>query len=693
MFDLDKSIDEQLAALLQAPGSVKPIVVFPEASDPRIIAAASALLHCARVVLLGSPEEIRALCDYKAVELGCSRDRFFAKASIINPPQSPLVDELAAALVEASRGRKWEYDPASAREKVVHPVIFAAMLVRKGYADACLGGVAYSTKDFLAPCLRLIKSAGTAFEMGLFALPKENKPLWEKNIVMFADVALNLKPNPQQLADIAVESCKTLRDIVPCSELPEISGALISYSTKGSGQGPSVETIRKAEPLVQEKLDELKRRDAVYDSISITTELQISVAVSKDAAKVKLKERMDEFKGAGQANVLIVPTLDEGNMLYHLFNTQYPEAKSSLIMGGMNGQVLDYSRGSSILQIVRGAKLLLLTRIKSTKEPATASPLFPRPRVLVLNTDSSRTHLALFEGDVLVLDRWLSHEPGKNGSMDLAAQLEHRLDDVSAVFEEKGVTLDGIDMIGTQSGLIRVPGAGSYRVNDEMLAELARAGAKNGPHHPGELGVYMGWLLGSESRIPVFVTDPPTVDETSALNRFAVPPDSHDPFAGWNTLSQRYVARKYADSLNLEYEDLKLVIAHLAEDTAIGSHINGRCVNVSTAPGTGCSLSTLDTLPELERESLVAKIAGEVFARLVDFELEKPAQILLTGPLCESEQLVSGLVQKLKVLDIGVTVYPGNFEAEAIRDAAVRIYTNADTLHDYVAPNLHGRKI
>ncbi len=686
MFDLDRSIDEQLGKLLQVPGSVKPIIVFPEATDPRIIAAASGLLHYARVVLLGSLEEIRALCDYKTVDLSCSRDRFFSKVIIIDPHESSLIDELAAALVEASEGRKWQYDLEGAREKVHHPVFFGAMLVRKGYADACLGGVAYSTKDFLTPCLRLIKSAGTAFEMGLFALPEEENPLWDENIVMFADVALNLRPDSQQLADIAVESCKTLRDIIPPHVLPEINGALISYSTKGSGQGPSVEIIREAEPIVQSKLQELKKRDPVYDSISITTELQISVAVSKDAAKVKLKDRIDEFKGVGQANVLIVPTLDEGNMLYHLFNTQYPGAKSSLIMGGMNGQVLDYSRGSSVIQIIRGAKLLLLTRLKSSRQLTTRSPLFPTPRILVINPEAKWTQLAIYEGEELVMDSRLAYSGERNGSKSLASQLENRLDNVCLALKERGIGLDGLDIIGTTGGLINVPGPGCYTVNREMLAELSDREKERNPLYSGDLGAYMGWLLGGKGEVPVFVADCPTLDEITEVNR-AKNSNNNNGYPIWNALNQRHVARMYADSLNLEYKDLGLVIAHLDREISIGSHLGGKCINVWNFTGPAETISNLAEASDIELEALAAQIASQILARFVDFHQGKPEQILLTGRLCESEKIISLLRRKLQVIDTGISVYPGSFEIVALRDAAIRIYTDAEPLHNYVPDN------
>ncbi|BHH83714.1 butyrate kinase [Desulforhopalus sp. 52FAK] len=721
MFDLDKSVDKQLGEMLSESKVAKPVIVFPEASDPRIIAAASGLLGVARIVLLGDREEIRALCDYKTVEFLCSRERFFSNVVIIEPKESPLVPELAAELCQLSEGRKWQYSLDEAFEKVLHPVIFGAMLVRQGYADASLGGVAYSTKDFLAPCLRLIKSAGTAFEMGLFVLPEDANSLWEQNIVMFADVALNLRPSAKQLADIAIESCKTLRDIVPHSVLPNINGALISYSTKGSGQGPSVETIREAEPLVQEKLLELQKRDNAYESISITAELQISVAVSKDAAKVKLKDKLDEFKGAGEGNVLIVPTLDEGNMLYHLFNTQYPGAKSSLIMGGMNGQVLDYSRGSSVTQIIRGAKLLLLTRMKSTKPLAAKTPLFPNPKVLTIVPGYLKTEVSLFEGDLLLLRSNIdagTWETDSNGQSD-------RLPAILNYLASEKINLGDIDLVITPGGMLENVEAGCYYVNEKMLETLEKDSTAN---HPINIGPSLAYRIALKENIPVLSCDSPTLNQMSPENMISgLKGVQITPF--WHALSQRQVARMYTDSENSSYEEKQLIIAHIDQSgVSVGSHRNGKCINVNDAlfdgpmslsgvgslsteavielcysgyekskmkslfqssGGLSSYLGSVDFEQLLERaekddqssiyiDSLVTGISSEIFSRLADFSPNRPDQIILTGSLCYSEVFVGKLIEKLEILEDIVTVYPGSFDAEALRDAAFRFYKNIE---------------
>lgn len=725
MIDLDKLVDDQLNGMMASPESAKPVIVFPEANDPRIISAASALIHQARVVLIGEIEEIRALCDYKSAALCCPRDRFFSRVEVVDPAKSDLREALAESLAGASAGRKWEMTPDEARERVLNPVFFGAMLVRLGYADACLGGVANSTKDFLAPCLRLIKSSGTAFEMGLFCLPDQETPIWENNVVMFADVALNLKPSAQQLSDIAVEACKTLRDIFPVSVLSEVNGALISYSTKGSGQGPSVETIREADPLVAEKLAALKESDPVYSGIRITSELQISVAVSRDAAKVKLKNKLDEFEAAGRANVLIVPSLDEGNMLYHLFNTQYPEAGSSLIMGGMDGQVLDYSRGSSVAQIIRGAKLLLLTRLKSSKPLVTQSPLFPSPRILALNPGSISTQVAVFEGESVVLNTVVEHSRSRTGSGQApSVRAKARLSEVSKILRDNYISPDSFAMIMARGGMLPKAVAGIYQISPAMLTTLETAAVED---HPANLGAFLAWEISGQGKIPSYVVDCPTIDELAPEHRITgIKGIEVTPV--WHALSQRQAVRMYADMTNARVADLNLVVAHLGSGISIGSHAGGRCIHVenaifdgpmgpsrsgtlpsealielcyagldkavvkklfSAAGGLASYFGTHDLRkiqeemagrPDVDEvlDALASSISSRILARLSDFHPEAADQIVLTGRLCLSPALLDRILTQLSVVSTDITVYPGTFEPEALRDAALRLYKDIE---------------
>ena len=613
MFDLEASLKEQLENLRNS-GLNRPIIVFPEALDVRIVEAASALVQMARVVLLGKRSDVSTVIDYQPEILRCSRDLFFEEVKIVDPAESPLIPQLATALQNASKGRKWEMDEPAALAKVKEPVFFAAMLVREGLADGCLGGVVHATKDFLAPCLRLIKSSSTAFEMGLFVLPQTGKEVWRENIVMFADVALNINPTAEQLADIAVESCKTLRDIVPESVLPEVNGAMISYSTKGSGQGPTVTVIREAEPLAQEKLLLLQQRDNRCNSITINGELQVSVAISMEAAEVKLKDRLEEFHGAGQANVLIVPLLDQGNMLYHLFSTQYPDATSSLVMGGMDGQVLDYSRGSTVEQVILGAKLLLLTRMKAERELASDSPLYPACRVLAI---SSNEQAALFAEEKLI---------AKSDSLDSGSLIE--------LFESAGFSPEKLSVITTDS------------LAGDSKERLHLANGDSGV--PSTLGKAFG--------IPVLVHELPS------------PPPTH--------LTMQYLVATASKIKGKSSKELNLLIAEIDEQILyIGGWRYGRWLEFQQLPIVNHPIE-MSSANEEKFSELVIGTTSHLTARLPEFGADGIDAVIICGKMCNNQH-ISGKVEEIfHSLCIETLVFPGGFALEALYNDGRRFCTS-----------------
>lgn len=513
MFDLDTSLHQQLS---QYSGH-RQTLVFPEPEDPRVIEAASRLVNYANLILVGDVKEVTALMDYGACKLACSRDRFFSRVLVVDPAAEDLIRaELSAELVSLSEGRKWAFDAKEAAAKVLDPVYFGVMLVRCGYADAILGGVTHSTRDFLIPCLRLLEGQGTAFEMGLFALPDEEAgPLFKRNLVMFADVALNLEPTPEQLADIAVHSCQTMRDIIPSEVLPEINAALVSYSTKGSGEGPSVERIRAAEPLINQKLADLKTSNPAYGSVNINTEFQISVAISDKAAKGKLKEQFKLLKGAGKANVLIVPSLDEGNMLYHLYSTRYTTAQSTLIMGGLKHQALDFSRSSTPEQIARGALVLLLGRLRSEHYRATPKDyFFPQHQVLTINPGSSATRVAMYEGERALFEREIRHDGAGFASQEAVwDQLETRGACIDQVLNEEAADLSSISAVVGRAGMLPNMEPGIYKISKDMLVSLV---TDNLGEHVANLGAPLALRIAARLGVPAYVADAPSI-ETEAM--------------------------------------------------------------------------------------------------------------------------------------------------------------------------------
>ena len=729
MFDLEGMLRKQLRDAMTS----KQTLIFPEGEDPRIVVAASKLLKFANIILVGSPDRARELVEAGEATLECAAKRFFAAVRFVDPRTDPLADGLGEQLREVSRGRSWELDEAGAAELIRTPAYFAIMAVREGYADAVLGGVAHSSREFFIPCLRILEKEGTVYEMGLFALPDSHPAgIFEENLVLFTDVALNPVPTPEALADIAVGACRTMRDLVPESVLPEINGALLSYSTRGSGQGPSVQRIREAEPLIKKKLADLCQIQPLYETINIVAEMQISVALSETAAHTKLKEEFGQLKGAGRAHVLIVPNLDVGNLLFHLYSTRYPDAVSTLVIGGLKNQAPDFSRSSTAEEVARGAKALLLRRFRSDRYARTANDhYFPRFKVLTINPGSTSTKVALFEGEDMVARKDLRHTIEDFADCNrIADQLPLRRKVIEDFLTEQQTQPADLHAVVGRGGLLRPIESGTYAIDDVLVSDLTEGVAGQ---HPSNLGGLLARELADAAKAPSFVVDPPVVDEldeTSRITGFA----GVEQVAAWHALSQKAAAKHFADTRNREYEDLDLIVAHIGGGISVGAHRKGRCVKVrnalfdgpmaanrgGTLPGEaliemcysgedkgdlkrrlvskGGLISYLGTadLREVEQriadgdehaelifEAMAEQITSEIASLIPKFGGRRPNRIVLTGGMCHSKRLRRRLKKLLRPLNTKVTIYPGEREMEALRDGALRVLRGAESAQTY----------
>lgn len=729
MFDLEGILRKQLRDLEGA----RQTLIFPEGGDPRVVGAASRLVKFANIILVGSKHDAERLVEQGEAELECSRHRFFTMVKWVDPTRDPLASPLAGRLAEVSRGKRWEISPARAAELIRDPVYFSIMAVRQGYADAVLGGLTHASRDFFLPCLRILEKQGTVYEMALFALPDDHRPgIFEQNLVMFADVALNPVPTPEALADIAIGACRTFRDLIPVEALADVNGALLSYSTRGSGQGPSVERIRQAEPLIHERLAALAETNPLYRSIHIVTEMQISVAVSERAARTKLGDDYQELAGAGRANVLIVPTLDVGNLLYHIYSTRFPDARTILIIGGLQDQALDFSRSSTAAEVARGAKALLLRRLRSDRYARTPNDhFFPRYRVLTINPGSTSTKVALFEGEELIARKDITHTREElDAHPQVIDQLPLRQQTVESFLEENLLSPRDLHAVVGRGGLLLPIPSGTFQVDDRVVEHL-RQGISG--DHASNLGGLIARALADPAGLPAFIVDPPVVDELDETSRITGLAESTQE-AAWHALSQKAAAKHFAESRNLEYEDLNLIVAHLGGGISVGSHRKGRCVKVKNAlydgpmsPNRAGSLPGGDLIElaysGLPREALVAKlvqhggllsylgtedlrevcariqqgddrarlvfdamcdqIAAEIASHVPKFGGERVDRIVLTGGMCHAPRLRDVLLRLLRPLGIKITIYPGEREMEALRDGALRVLRGMESPQDY----------
>lgn len=306
-------------------------IVFPEGLDERIVRAASRLAEEKRLtpILVGNIEQVQA----KAQELGVSLEA----AEIYDPASYAAMDELVAAFVERRKGKATEED---ARKILLDENYFGTMLVYLNKADGLVSGAAHSTADTVRPALQIIKTKeGVKKTSGVFIMVRED----EKYV--FADCAINIAPDSNDLAEIAVESAKTadMFDIEPRI-------AMLSFSTKGSAKSPETERVSGA-------VEEAKRRDP---SLVIDGEFQFDAAFVPSVAKSKAPDSPLQ----GDANVFIFPSLEAGNIGYKIAQRLGGFEAVGPILQGLNKPVNDLSRGCNEEDVY---KLALITAAQGIK--------------------------------------------------------------------------------------------------------------------------------------------------------------------------------------------------------------------------------------------------------------------------------------------------------------------------------------
>lgn len=302
-------------------------LVFTEGGDVRILEAASRLHreNILQPILLGNPTEIKsaAQCHGWAID----------GIEIIDPLRYDRMEEMAQLLIELRKGKM---DEAACRSALQKSNYFGTMLVKMGLADGLLGGATYSTADTVRPALQIIKTRpGSRLVSSCFILRREKADKTDELYAM-ADCAINLDPTDEELADIAMETARTARVF---SIEPRV--ALLSFSTKGSGKGDSVDKVRSA----CEKLKALNP-DFPFDG-----ELQFDAAFAPEVAKTKAPCS----SVAGCANTFIFPDIDAGNIGYKIAQRLGGFQAYGPILQGLNAPINDLSRGCSADEVYKMA--------------------------------------------------------------------------------------------------------------------------------------------------------------------------------------------------------------------------------------------------------------------------------------------------------------------------------------------------
>lgn len=295
-------------------------IVLPEGEEDRLINAAAILIErkVASIILLGNPEKIHA----RAAELGVSVEG----AEIIDPVNSPDFEDFAEtyAQLRAKKGVTIE----QAREKMADNTYYGTMMIYKEKADGMVSGAVNTTAHTVRPALEFIKTKPTAsiVSSAFFVCLKDR-------VNTYGDCAINLDPDPEQLATIAVTTAETAAAF---GLEPRV--AMLSYSTGNSGKGPTVDKVKEATRLAREKAPEML----------ITGPIQYDAAV--DAATAKTKLPGDPV--AGRASVFIVPDINTGNNLYKAVQRSANAVAIGPVLQGLRKPVNDLSRGCSVPDIV-----------------------------------------------------------------------------------------------------------------------------------------------------------------------------------------------------------------------------------------------------------------------------------------------------------------------------------------------------
>ena len=732
MYDLETSLDAQILAHMKN----RPTVVFIEPLDARIIEAACHLTRFVRPVFLAPEAAVREVIARDLGHLASTRVLFtLSESAFVDiEARADLREQFAQACVELPPEVARTHNLEEAHALVRDPAKFGIMCVRLGHADMVVGGAGHEPKDYFRPMLRLLQMQRIQCETGVFVLPDDFPgDVFPHNIVVFGDVGVNATMTPEILAHCAVGTCAVARDLIPEDVLPVIKGAIVSYSHRGSDEGPAADLVRDAMALVPGILAERARVGARYGSIEIHGPVKVSVALSRRSAAYYSAEDEDL---AGDTSVIICPNLDLGNLLYHLYASRFPESKKFPAMFGLRfrGVDLPLDCATEDARLAVKASVLRLHRFGHwSRTPL--DTFFRRYRILAVNPGSTSTKIGVYEGDQELFTTEIMHSAAELKPYEgksIMTQYGFRKETILAALAAHQLTPHDLDAVAGRGGLLRPIPHGTYAVNGRMREDLL---AGIGGDHASNLGALIAGELVADTGKTAFIVDPVVVDEVpervkiTGLKEIRRQVISH-------ALNQIATARRYAEEHETFYELLNVIVCHLGGGITIGAHKKGRYIDVNNGlngegpfspqrsgslppgqlidlcfsgrytqaqlrqlnKGRGGLIDLLGTADfrDVERrvlagdaeatavvDAMAYQIGKNIAALVPAFDGEKVDRILLTGGLARSQLLVDLIEKSVAAVGCGVTVYPGENEMVALTKGALRVLQGKEEARVY----------
>lgn len=295
-------------------------IVLAEGEEKRTIEAAAIVKKdgYAKIKLLGNPEKINAIANADGLDI--------EGIEIIDPLTSDKAESYANEFYELRKAKG--VTPESAVETLKNPLYYGCMMVKMGDADGMVAGAINSSANVIRPSLQILKTApGTKLVSAFFIIVVPDCEYGENGTFIFSDSGLNENPDADQVSEIAISSAKSFKSLIQAE--PKI--AMLSYSTYGSAKNPLVDKMVEATRLAKEKRPDL----------AIDGELQLDAAIVDTVAK----QKAPGSDVAGEANVLVFPDLNAGNIGYKLAQRLAKAEAYGPILQGIAKPVNDLSRG------------------------------------------------------------------------------------------------------------------------------------------------------------------------------------------------------------------------------------------------------------------------------------------------------------------------------------------------------------